>query len=83
MFVQAIFWTYVTYKFLNKEKFFVLAVRIFILSAPLGISYAVFMVGAKHVMTSVSTFALFETPLLLITHFVISILISACYTLNK
>ena len=80
--VQAIFWTYLTYLYLEKTSFMGLSIRIYALSAPLGLSYAVFTIGAKHVMSSVSGFATLEVPFILITHLSISILISACYTLR-
>lgn len=81
--VQAILWAFITYKYLPRNNFPKLFLTLFLLSSSFGISYAVFTIGAKHVMSSVIDFAILETPFILITHLIISILTAAVYTIGN
>lgn len=61
LFIQAGFWMYIYSKLFINEKFFDGTKKLFYLAFPLGLSFSAFVIGAKHVMTSVTQFALLET----------------------
>ncbi len=81
--VQGIFWSYLYAKLFAGESWARGALKLFALSFPLGISFNVFVIGAKHVMSSISNFALLETGFTVVMYTVVSILIAAAYSVGK
>ncbi len=79
LFTQAIFFAWLCHKLLLELPFTKRTLKIFIYTFPLGWSYGVCMVGAKHVMTSVWTFTLYETAFIFLMHLVASPLIALSY----
>lgn len=83
MLIQGAFWSYIASKLFLNETFWKKTVKLFIMMFPVGISFAVFMVGAKHVMTSVWDFILLETGFTLIMYVVICPLIALSISLKE
>jgi hypothetical protein len=81
--VQGIFWAYIYVKLLAREKFLYGAVKLFLLAFPIGLSFNVFVIGAKHVMTSVYQFAILEIGFTLLMYAVVCPLIALSYSFKK
>ena len=79
LFIQAIFFAWLCQKLLLNLPFGQRTLKMFIYTFPLGWSYGVCMVGAKHLMTSVWTFTLYETAFILLMHLVACPLIALSY----
>ena len=82
LFIQGAFWAYICSKLFLEETFLNRTIKLFYLAFPIGLSFNVFVIAAKHVMSSVNTFALYETIFTLIMYLVICPLISLSYTLK-
>lgn len=83
LFIQGMFWAYIYTKLFINEKFITGALKLFLLSFPVGLSFNVFVIGAKHVMNSVSQFAILESGFTLIAYAVICPLIAFSYSLGN
>lgn len=83
MLIQGAFWTYIASKLYLMETFWKRTIKLFIMMFPVGLSFTVFMVGAKHVMTSVWDFTILETGFTTIMYVVICPLISLSFSLKK
>ncbi|MBV1859595.1 MAG: hypothetical protein KUG77_14370 [Nannocystaceae bacterium] len=78
LFIQAAFWAFVCSR-LTAQGLWRRAAHLFLLACPLGWSFAVCMVGAKHVMTSVPDFVMLESAFTVVMYLVVCPLISASY----
>lgn len=77
--IQSVFWAYLYTKLMSGERWISGAWTLFLLALPLGWSFNDFVIGAKHVMTSVSQFALLETGFTLVVYVLICPLIALSY----
>lgn len=77
--IQGIFWAYIYTKLMDGERWTNGAWKLFLLAFPLGLSFNVFVIGAKHVMTSVPQFVLLETGFTLAVYAVICPLIALSF----
>lgn len=83
LFIQGAFWAYIYNKLFTSEKFITGALKLFLLSFPIGLSFNVLVIGAKHVMNSVSQFAILESGFTFIVYIVICPLIALSYSLGS
>jgi len=77
LFTQGAFWAYVSARLAGTGSWWWRTRRLFVLAFPLGWSFGVCMVGAKHVMTSTRDFVLLETGFTLVMYLVVCPLIAA------
>lgn len=78
LFIQAAFWAFVCAR-LSARGFLRRSVSLFLLACPVGWSFGVCMVGAKHVMTSVPDFVVLESGFTVVMYLVVCPLMSAAY----
>lgn len=83
LFIQGAFWAYIYTKLFANEKFIAGALKLFLLSFPVGLSFNVFVIGAKHVMNSVSQFTFLESGFTLLAYTIICPLIALSYSLGR
>ena len=81
--IQGAFWAYIYNHLFVSEKFTSGALKLFLLAFPVGLSFNVFVIGAKHVMSSVSQFAILESGFTLIAYAVICPLIALSYSVTR
>lgn len=79
MVIQGAFWAYICSKLFLKETFMKRSLKLFAIAFPLGLSFNVFMVGAKHTMTSLADFVIYETGFTFLMYLAICPLISLAY----
>ncbi|MTI31387.1 hypothetical protein [Xanthovirga aplysinae] len=80
LFIQGVFWPYICSTLFLQDSFLRRTLKLFSLAFPLGFSFGVCVIAAKHVMTSLEDFVVLETGFTLIMYAVVCPLISMCYT---
>jgi hypothetical protein len=82
MLTQGVIWALLYERLFAGEPIFRGAAKFAAIACPLGWSFMVLAVSAKHVMTSPADFLLIETAFMVVQYLVVSPLIAAVYARN-
>ena len=80
--IQGVFWAWLCARLFIYETFIKRAVKLFCVAFPIGFSFNVCVIAAKHTMSSVTSFALYETVFTFLMYLIVCPLIALSYTMT-
>ena len=83
LFIQAGFWAYIGGKLYINDKYWIKTLKLFAIMFSVGLSFGVFVIGAKHTISSLANFAFLETGFTFIMYLVVCPLITLSFHTSK